>query len=189
MALRLREPVRGRWERQAMGASDEVIATEETAPSYAESWRTVQKIESLKRIWWSLPFLATALIGFVTLASLLYEQEFGLDDRARGIASAIAEPFQLVGLVLGSRIITRRFLGNMRGLIRFLAKVAVGTSIAAIGFATRTEHRRRGRGQQRDLGVAGDARPRHPRRARRWRSRHGRAPPASRSPRCGSSPD
>jgi branched-chain amino acid transport system ATP-binding protein len=135
IALRLREPVRGRWERQAMGASDEVIATEETAPSYAESWRTVQKIESLKRIWWSLPFLATALIGFVALASLLYEQEFGLDDRARGIASAIAEPFQLVGLVLGSRIITRRFLGDMRGLIRFLAKVAIATSLAAIAFA------------------------------------------------------
>ena len=136
LALRLREPVRGRWERQAMGASDEVINTEETVPSYAESWRTVQKIESLRRIWWSLPFLATALIGFVALASLLYEQEFGLDDRARGIASAIAEPFQLVGLVLGSRIVTHRFLGDMRGLIRFLAKVAVGTSLAAIAFAT-----------------------------------------------------
>ena len=135
IALRLREPVRGRWERQAMGASDEVIATEETVPSYAESWRTVQKIESLRRIWWSLPFLATALVGFVALASLLYEQEFGLDERARGFASAIAEPFQLVGLVLGSRIVTRRFLGNMRGLIRFLAGVAVATSIAAIGFA------------------------------------------------------
>ena len=135
IALRLREPIRGRWERQAMGASDDVIATEETVPSYAESWRTVQKIESLKRIWWSLPFLATALIGFVALASLLYEQEFGLDERARGIASAIAEPFQLVGLVLGSRIVTRRFLGDMRGLIRFLAKVAVATSIAAIAFA------------------------------------------------------
>jgi ABC-type branched-subunit amino acid transport system ATPase component/sugar phosphate permease len=135
IALRLREPIRGRWERQAMGASEEVIATEETVPSYAESWRTVQKIESLKRIWWSLPFLATALIGFVALASLLYEQEFGLDERARGFASAIAEPFQLVGLVLGSRIVTRRFLGNMRGLIRFLAKVAIATSIAAIGFA------------------------------------------------------
>ena len=135
IALRLREPIRGRWERQAMGASDEVIATEETAPSYAESWRTVQKIESLKRIWWSLPFLATALIGFVTLASLLYEQEFGLDERARGVASAIAEPFQLVGLVLGARIVTRRFLGNMRGLIRFLSGVAVATSIATIGFA------------------------------------------------------
>ena len=53
-------------------------------PSFAESWRTVQKIESLQRLWWSLPFLATSLIGFVTLASLLYEQEFDLDERARG---------------------------------------------------------------------------------------------------------
>ncbi|MBI5087714.1 MAG: MFS transporter, partial [Actinobacteria bacterium] len=42
LALRMREPVRGRWERQAMGASDDVIATEEAAPSFAESWRTVQ---------------------------------------------------------------------------------------------------------------------------------------------------
>ncbi len=135
IALRLREPVRGKWERQAIGASEDVVATEETAPSYAESWRTVHKIESLKRIWWSLPFLATALIGFVALASLLYEQQFGLDDRARGIAAAIAEPFQLVGLVFGSRIVTRRFLGDMRGLIRFLAGVAVATSVAAIAFA------------------------------------------------------
>ena len=135
IALRLREPVRGKWERQAMGASDDVIATEETVPSFAESWRTVQKIQSLQRIWWSLPFLATALIGFVALASLLYEQQFGLDDRARGIASSIAEPFQLVGLVLGSRIVTRRFLGDMRGLIRFLAGVAVATSVAAVAFA------------------------------------------------------
>ena len=78
-----------------MGASDDVADTEEDAPSFAESWRTVQKIESLRRMWWSLPFLATSLIGFVTLASLMYEQEFDLDERARGVAAAIAEPFQL----------------------------------------------------------------------------------------------
>jgi ABC-type branched-subunit amino acid transport system ATPase component/MFS family permease len=135
LALRLREPVRGRWEREAAGASDAVIGTEETVPSFGESWRTVQKIESLKRMWWSLPFLATALIGFAVLASLLYEQQFGLDERARGFAAAIAEPFQLVGLVLGSRIVTRRFLGNMRGLIHFLSRVAIATSGAAIAFA------------------------------------------------------
>ena len=107
LAVRLREPVRGKWERQAMGASDEVIATEEQAPSFAESWRTVQKVESLQRLWWSLPFLATSIIGFVTLASLMYEQEFDLDERARGVAAAVAEPFQLVGLVVGARIVTR----------------------------------------------------------------------------------
>ena len=135
LALRLREPVRGKWERQAMGSSEEVANTEEVVPSFAESWRTVQKIPTLQRLWYSLPFLATAMIGFVTLASLLYEQQFNLDERARGVAAAIAEPFQLAGLIIGTRYITKRFMADMAGLIQFLAKVAVGTSIASMGFA------------------------------------------------------
>jgi ABC-type branched-subunit amino acid transport system ATPase component/MFS family permease len=135
MALRMREPVRGNWERRAMGASEEAIGTEETAPSFSESWRTVHKVHSLRRLWYSLPFLATSLIGFVTLASLLYEQEFNLDERGRGIAAAIAEPFQLVGLVIGTRIVTRRYLGDMRALIRFSARIAAVTSVLAVAFA------------------------------------------------------
>ena len=82
LAFRMVEPTRGRWEREATGR-DEVVVTEEAVPSYAESWRTVQKIDTLKRLWWSLPFIATALIGFVVLASLLYDQQFGLDERGR----------------------------------------------------------------------------------------------------------
>ena len=113
MAMTLREPTRGRWERQATGASAEVGDTEEEAPSFAESWRTVHKVQSLHRIWWSLPFLATALIGFVTLAALLYDEEFGLDERARGVAAAVAEPFALVGLVIGARVATQRFIGTL----------------------------------------------------------------------------
>ena len=135
LALKLHEPVRGKWEREAMGASEVVANTEEVTPSFAESWRTVQKIPTLQRLWWSLPFLATAMIGFVMLASLLYEQQFGLDERGRGIAAAIAEPFQLVGLVVGTRFITKRFMADMAGLIRFLSRVAIGTSVASIGFA------------------------------------------------------
>ena len=135
LAFRLHEPVRGKWERAAMGASDDVANTEEVVPSFAESWRTVQKIPTLQRLWWSLPFLATALIGFVVLASLLYEDQFNLDERARGVAAAIAEPFQLVGLVVGTRYITKRFMSDMAALIRFVARVALLTSVAAIGFA------------------------------------------------------
>jgi branched-chain amino acid transport system ATP-binding protein len=135
LALRMKEPVRGRWERQATGASQDVIDTEEESPSFAESWRTAHKVQSLQRIWWSLPFLATSLIGFVTLAALLYEQKFNLDERARGVAAAVAEPFALVGLVIGARIATRRYVGNVKGLIRFVAKIALLTSIASAGFA------------------------------------------------------
>jgi branched-chain amino acid transport system ATP-binding protein len=135
LALRMKEPVRGRWERHATGASQEIIDTEEESPSFAESWRTAHKVKSLQRIWWSLPFLATSLIGFVTLASLLYDQKFGLDERARGVAAAVSEPFALVGLVIGARIATRRFIGDVAGLIKFVASVALLTSVASAGFA------------------------------------------------------
>ncbi len=135
LALRLHEPVRGRWERQAMGVSDDVAMTEETAPSFGESWRTVHKVQSLRRIWYSLPFLATGLIGFVTLASLLYDQEFGLDERARGVAAAIAEPFQLVGLVLGARFIAKRYAGDVAGLARVGANIAMAAAVLAGAFA------------------------------------------------------
>ena len=135
LAMGLKDPVRGRWEREATGASQEIIDTEEESPSFAESWRTAHKVKSLQRIWWSLPFLATSLIGFVTLAALLYEQKFGLDERARGVAAAVSEPFALVGLVIGARIATRRFVGNVKGLIRFVASIALLTSVASAGFA------------------------------------------------------
>ncbi|MFM8650191.1 MAG: MFS transporter, partial [Actinomycetota bacterium] len=135
LALKLREPIRGKWERQATGVSAEVAETEETAPSFSESWRTVHKVHSLRRIWYSLPFLATGLIGFVTLASLLYEQEFGLDERARGVAAAIAEPFQLVGLVIGSRWIAKRYSGNVAGLTRVGANVSIAAAVLAAAFA------------------------------------------------------
>ena len=135
LAFKMREPIRGRWERAAMGASEEVINTEEIPASFAESWRTVQKVQSLRRIWWSLPFLATALTGFVTLASVLYDREFGLDERGRGLAAAISEPFQLVGIVLGARFVTRNFMNNMKGLIRFLSWIAISTSVLLVAFA------------------------------------------------------
>ncbi|MEY4362246.1 MAG: hypothetical protein RL391_1552, partial [Actinomycetota bacterium] len=115
--------------------SAEVAETEEAAPSFSESWRTVHKVHSLRRIWYSLPFLATGLIGFVTLASLLYEQEFGLDERARGVAAAIAEPFQLVGLVIGSRWIAKRYTGNVAGLTRVGANVSIAAAVLAAAFA------------------------------------------------------
>jgi branched-chain amino acid transport system ATP-binding protein len=135
LALRLREPVRGRWEREAMGASADVVLTEETPPSFAESWRTVQRIPTLRRVWASLPFLAVSLVGFTALAALLYEQVFGLDERARGIAFAIAEPFQLVGLVVGARIATKRYAADFAGLIRFVSWGALAAAGCSALFA------------------------------------------------------
>ena len=135
LAFKLHEPVRGGQERRAMGASAEAIATEEDSPSFAESWRIVWKIESLRRIWYALPFLAASLIGFVSLASLLYADVFGLDDRARGFVAAAVEPLQFVGLVVGARIGTKLIARDPGLVLRFLSLVALVTSGLSVLFA------------------------------------------------------
>ena len=133
--LRLRDPVRGSHEREAIGASAAAVETEEAPPSFAESWRTVWKIGTLRRIWAALPFLAASLIGFVSLAALLYEQEFGLNEIGRGSLAAAVEPVQLVGLIYGARIATRHMVSDPGKILRFLAVISLGTSVLSAVFA------------------------------------------------------
>ncbi len=135
LAVRLREPVRGAQERRAAGTAAEAVDIEEAPPSYAEAWRMCWKIASLRRIFAALPFLAASLIGFVSLAALFYEQEFALDERARGVVAAATEPAQLVGLVIGARIATRLFARDPGLILRFLAVVSIITSGLSAVFA------------------------------------------------------
>ena len=135
LAWRLRPPVRGAQERRAMGASEEAIGTEEESPSFAEGWRLVWKIEPLRRIWYSLPFLAASLIGFVSLASLLYDEVFGLDERARGFVAASTEPVQLVGLVIGARVATKLLAQGPDRVLGFLSQAAFVVSGCLVLFA------------------------------------------------------
>jgi len=135
LAVRIREPVRGGQERRAAGASDEVIATEEAPPSYAEGWRMCWKIASLRRIFVAMPFLAASLIGFGTLAALLYDEAYGLDERARGIVAATTEPGQLIGLIIGAKIATTLAQRDPGLILKFLAVVSVITAGLSAVFA------------------------------------------------------
>src|SRR5262249_13383681 len=97
LAFRLREPVRGHFERRAIGASEEAVVTEEAPPSWAESWRIVWQVRTLRRLYAALPFLALAVIGLLTLGSLFYHDVFGLTEVQRGLVAGVAEPAQIIG--------------------------------------------------------------------------------------------
>ena len=107
LALRMREPVRGHYERAAMGASEDAIATEDVPPSFAESWRIVWNVGTLRRIFYALPFIATAFIGLAEIGNLYYAKEFEIGTADRGYLSAALAPAQLIGLLLGAPIATR----------------------------------------------------------------------------------
>ena len=122
-AVRLREPVRGRHERLAEGATEEVSNTEEEATSFAESWRICNQVQTLRRIWMSLPFLATAIIGLGSLTSVYYEDVYGLSEEQRAVIGAVAEPFQLIGILIGIPLATRLFARGPGLVLRFVAVV------------------------------------------------------------------
>ena len=131
LALRLREPIRGKWERTAAGADAEIAGTEDRPPSWAESWRTAWQVGSLRRVFGSLPFLALAIVGFIALSSLFYDQVFGLNEAERGFVAAGVEPAAVVGILVGIPIATRLLARGPRHVVRFAA-ICVG--IVALAF-------------------------------------------------------
>ena len=135
MGLRLREPVRGAHERRLAGGDESVAATEEAPPSISEAWRMCWKIEALRRIFAATPFPAASFIGFGMLAALLYEEAYGLDERARGIVAAASEPGQLIGLIIGAQVASRVVERDPGRILRFLAVVSTVTAILSGIFA------------------------------------------------------
>jgi branched-chain amino acid transport system ATP-binding protein len=136
LALRLKEPIRGRFERRATGASDEVADTEEEAPSWAESFRIVWQVRTLRRIFVALPFVAIAVVGLLTLGGLYYEDVFGLDERGRGFLVAGVEGIaQFAGLMFGIPLTTRLMAKGPSHVVRFLGKVSLGIAVAWLVFA------------------------------------------------------
>ena len=132
--LKMKEPIRGAQERRAMGASEGAIATEEQPPSLEEATRMIFKVETLRRIFVALPFLAAALIGFASLGVLKYEA-LGLNEAQRGFAAAVVEPFQLVGLFLGARIGTKLMVRDPGLILKFIAVTSFVSAVMAAGFA------------------------------------------------------
>lgn len=134
-AFRLREPVRGGQERKAAGGDAEMIALAEPKASFEEAFRLCNEIPSLRRLWYSVPFLSVSLIGFVSLAGIMYEQTYNLDELQRGYLAASVEPFQFIGLAMGAAMGTKLFLRDPALVFKFLRVVAIAAGVFAAAFA------------------------------------------------------
>jgi len=133
LALRLREPARGVHDRRAAGASGAACLVEEAPPGFVQGCRMLWRIRSLRRIWYAMPFAAVVIVGLGSLFSIFYEEEFGLNSAQRGFASAVTEPAQLLGLLVGIPVANRLLRKDPALVLRFVALVGV---VVAACFAT-----------------------------------------------------
>jgi ABC-type branched-subunit amino acid transport system ATPase component len=129
------DPGRGRYERAAMGLTGEALALEEEPPTFEEGRRMVQRVESLRRLFFAMPFLAVSLVGFGHLADLFYEREFHLDVAERAPLELIANLGQLLGIMVaylaGARVVRR----DPARFIRLILVVSLGAALFVVLFA------------------------------------------------------
>ena len=153
VGLRLREPPRGRHEQLEL--SEQMVASErgepaplgdtaapdvvdlpvEAPPSLGEAWRTVWKIGVLRRIFIALPFLAAAIAGFTSLASLQYQETFHLNAVHRAYLIAPIQLFDLAGLAVGAVVATRLARRDIGLVFRMLAVASLVAAAFAVLFA------------------------------------------------------
>ena len=132
----LREPTRGVQEKRLAGASDESAETEEASPSLAEAWRMCWRIDSLRRIYRTLPFLTPAVAGFGIFSSFMYRDVFALGEAGRGWVVGLVEgPSQLAGLVVGAYLGMKLFAKDPKLVFGLLSKAIFVVTGAVLAFA------------------------------------------------------
>ncbi|HXA29215.1 MAG TPA: MFS transporter [Candidatus Angelobacter sp.] len=104
------EPVRGEQDRLAMGAGAEAAKHEQPPAGWKESWRALNSVQTLRRIWFAMPFLSAASFIFVLLP-IYFSVEWHLGAAQYGLVAAAEAAVTLSGQVLVS-VLTERMLAE-----------------------------------------------------------------------------
>jgi branched-chain amino acid transport system ATP-binding protein len=129
LGLRLREPTRGVHERLAAGADEKTAEIEEVPAGFTETFRTLFAAQSSRRIYLALPFFTAAFLGLTSLLSLFYEEVYHVGSAGRGVIFAMAEPAQVIGLIVGAIVVQRVMSRDPGATMRLLGFSAIGSGI------------------------------------------------------------
>src|SRR2546430_15196070 len=94
---RLVEPLRG--------ASLGVNVEHEERASFAEGFRRVKAVRSLRRTWWAAAFFGGGAVAFRPLSNIFFKDVYHYGAAARGGVAAIFGVGGLVGIIVGGRLV------------------------------------------------------------------------------------
>jgi len=126
----VREPVRGEQDRLAMGAGADVAQHEQAPAGWKESWRALNSVQTLRRIWFAMPFLSAASFIFVLLP-IYFSVEWHLGAAAYGLVAAAEAAVTLAAQVLVS-VLTERMLAERPARVMGLVGVICVVLMAAL---------------------------------------------------------
>ena len=110
--LLLKEPIRGYWERKAMGLDEEAARRQDPPQSFGEGWRATFSVRMVRRLFVGDMFFIVGILAYQRYENFLLADQYGLDPQQRGLL--------VLPVILTATICT--LMGG--GLIDVLGRVA-----------------------------------------------------------------
>ncbi|HUF33188.1 MAG TPA: MFS transporter [Acidimicrobiales bacterium] len=136
-AIVLREPVRGYMERRSLGVDEEHSTVEDEPLSFAEGWRTVFAIRTVRRLFAARVIGDAPLIVTGLFVVLFLREEYNLNAFQIGMAFTPAAAASLAGSAYGGAIIDRLLGRNPGRVLTVVGLFAIPSSIGLALFALR----------------------------------------------------
>src|SRR5258708_28846467 len=128
----LKEPVRGYFEKKAMGLPEEAALREDPPQSFGEAWRTTWSVRTVRRLFVAAVLLNIGLYPFAIYLSFFLADQYNLDVGARTAFFLPTVVVSLVGAVIGGGLVDRLSRPGFNGVVRVVARF---TAVAVVGAA------------------------------------------------------
>jgi ABC-type branched-subunit amino acid transport system ATPase component/sugar phosphate permease len=137
MALKLREPVRGYFERQALGVSEDVALTEEPPVSLGEAWRIVFGVRTLRRLFIAGLIGAPGAFAFGQFSRAILVEDYGLGPKDLGNVALVYGLFALPGLLFAGVFVDDLLKRRPGQILRWIGFVQLLGFIPTVLFVLR----------------------------------------------------
>jgi branched-chain amino acid transport system ATP-binding protein len=128
----LREPVRGYFERRAMGADEATSATEDDAVSFGEAWRATLAVRTLRRLAVAESFTFCGVVLHGLYLQFFLAEKYHLDAFARSMFGLPTLVAALIGGLYGGALIDRFTKRNPGRVLTVLGLFRVGAGVGVL---------------------------------------------------------
>ena len=127
-ALVLREPPRGRFEKQAV-FGDEQVDVDELPVSIGTAFARLRKIKTFYYLTTGVGVLGFALIAIPIQFNLLLEDKYAMGPFQRGVVESLIWAASLIGLPIAGRVFDRGFRRDPAAMMRMAGMLVVAAGV------------------------------------------------------------
>jgi branched-chain amino acid transport system ATP-binding protein len=135
LLLRLREPVRGAIDKEALGVEHEVAERTPEPPRLSEAIRILASVKTLRRFWFAQPFLAVSGEGIGVLVYLYFQSTVHPDPFLLATIAVLTAAATIAGNVYGGSLVQRLMADKPGRPLVISAAISAFSIIAYVGMS------------------------------------------------------